>query len=97
MRALIAVGLVLALGGGTGVEARSFHLPHLRHAQPSERGLVEHGHYENSSHHSVHSPAHTRSGRKPAGASAHCRDGSWSFSEHHSGTCSGHHGVAEWE
>lgn len=31
------------------------------------------------------------------GASARCRDGSYSHSRHHSGTCSGHGGVAEWE
>jgi uncharacterized protein YgiM (DUF1202 family) len=32
----------------------------------------------------------------PAGASAHCRDGSYSFSTHRSGTCSHHGGVGEW-
>lgn len=32
----------------------------------------------------------------PAGATAQCRDGSYSFSQHHSGTCSGHDGVAKW-
>lgn len=32
----------------------------------------------------------------PAGASARCRDGSYSFSLHRRGTCSGHGGVAEW-
>ncbi|MFZ3350872.1 MAG: DUF3761 domain-containing protein [Xanthobacteraceae bacterium] len=32
----------------------------------------------------------------PSGASARCQDGDYSFSEHHSGTCSGHGGVAEW-
>lgn len=32
----------------------------------------------------------------PAGASAHCRDGSYSFSTHRSGTCSHHGGVEEW-
>jgi|GEM_PF-4886095 hypothetical protein len=30
------------------------------------------------------------------GATAKCRDGTYSWSRHHSGTCSGHHGVAEW-
>jgi hypothetical protein len=30
----------------------------------------------------------------PAGATAECRDGSYSFSQHHSGTCSRHGGVA---
>ena len=33
---------------------------------------------------------------RPAGASARCRDGSYSFSQHRSGTCSHHGGVAEW-
>jgi len=32
----------------------------------------------------------------PAGASAKCRDGTYSFSEHHRGTCSHHGGVASW-
>jgi hypothetical protein len=35
-------------------------------------------------------------GARPAGATAKCRDGSWSSSQHRSGTCSGHGGVAEW-
>jgi hypothetical protein len=29
----------------------------------------------------------------PAGATAHCNDGSWSFSKTHSGSCSHHGGV----
>lgn len=33
---------------------------------------------------------------RPAGASARCRDGSYSFSLHRRGTCSHHGGVAEW-
>ena len=32
----------------------------------------------------------------PAGATAKCKDGSYSKSQHHSGTCSHHGGVAEW-
>jgi Protein of unknown function (DUF3761) len=32
----------------------------------------------------------------PAGATARCRDGTYSFSQHHSGTCSHHGGVAAW-
>ena len=32
----------------------------------------------------------------PAGATAQCRDGSWSFSQHRQGTCSHHAGVAKW-
>lgn len=33
---------------------------------------------------------------KPAGASAQCRDGTYSFSQSRRGTCSHHGGVAEW-
>ena len=32
----------------------------------------------------------------PAGATAQCNDGTYSFSRHRQGTCSGHHGVANW-
>jgi hypothetical protein len=32
----------------------------------------------------------------PPGATAVCRDGTYSFSQHHSGTCSHHGGVAKW-
>lgn len=42
----------------------------------------------------VRRPVHSRSA--PAGASAQCRDGSYSFSRHRRGTCSHHGGVARW-
>ena len=42
----------------------------------------------------VRSPVFTDT--KPEGASARCRDGSYSFSLHRRGTCSHHGGVAEW-
>ncbi|WP_432141933.1 DUF3761 domain-containing protein [Streptomyces sp. bgisy084] len=32
----------------------------------------------------------------PAGASARCNDGTYSYSAHRRGTCSHHHGVAVW-
>jgi len=42
-------------------------------------------------------PATTvRAGTAPPGATAKCRDGTYSFSQHHSGTCSYHGGVAVW-
>ncbi len=37
-----------------------------------------------------------RAGSPPAGATALCRDGTYSFSQTHSGTCSHHGGVASW-
>ena len=65
-------------------------------AQPNENQLAEHGHYRNRSGRIVHSPAHSVNGAAPTGATAKCRDGTFSFSQHHSGTCSGHHGVDRW-
>ncbi|SAL02597.1 hypothetical protein AWB77_06583 [Caballeronia fortuita] len=65
--------------------------------QPDESDLSNHGHYINHDGNVVHSPAHSRSGNVPAGATAQCRDGSYSFSQHHSGTCSRHGGVASWQ
>jgi len=63
---------------------------------PSESQLVEHASYINKDGVRVHSPAHTKDGEQPAGASAQCRDGSYSFSRHHQGTCSHHGGVSRW-
>jgi hypothetical protein len=53
------------------------------------------GSYVNSSGNTVCSPYASPSG-PPTGASAKCNDGTYSFSEHRQGTCSGHGGVAEW-
>lgn len=33
---------------------------------------------------------------KPTDATARCRDGDWSYSQHRQGTCSHHRGVACW-
>jgi hypothetical protein len=63
---------------------------------PSESQLVEHGSYINKDGVRVHSPAHTKTGEPPTNASAQCRDGSYSFSTHHQGTCSHHGGVSRW-
>jgi len=58
--------------------------------------LVEDGRYRNIDGAVVHSPAHTDTGATPAGASAQCRDGRFSFSAHRRGTCAHHGGVARW-
>ena len=58
--------------------------------------LIEQGSYTNHDGYSVHRPAHTVSGAVPVGASAQCRDASYSFSMNHRGTCSRHGGVARW-
>lgn len=50
--------------------------------------------YTNSDGNKVQSPTHYDSA--PAGATAKCRDGTYSFSQHRSGTCSHHGGVDIW-
>lgn len=65
-------------------------------AQPNEAELLSHKHYKASNGREVHSPARPTQGQVPTGASAQCRDGSYSFSQHRRGTCSHHGGVASW-
>jgi hypothetical protein len=41
-------------------------------------------------------PRPTSADSAPAGATAHCKDGTYSFSQHRQGTCSHHGGVLAW-
>ncbi|NID05110.1 DUF3761 domain-containing protein [Luteibacter jiangsuensis] len=79
---------------GSNVKARE--LPAQRSDTPtiSSPQLLEQGSYVNRQGQIVHRPAHTDTGQAPAGASAKCRDGSFSFSASRRGTCSHHGGVA---
>lgn len=61
-----------------------------------ESNLTSHNHYINKDGQVIHSPSTTKSGAPPPGASAQCGDGTYSFSQHHRGTCSRHGGVAQW-
>jgi Protein of unknown function (DUF3761) len=51
----------------------------------------EHGYYEDVNGTCVEDP-----GSDPRMGTAVCRDGTYSHSQHCSGTCSGHGGVQEW-
>ena len=62
----------------------------------NESELDSHKHYINKDGKTIHSPAKSKSGSIPDGASAQCRDGSYSFSTHRRGTCSHHGGVSQW-
>jgi len=52
--------------------------------------------YINSQGEKVPSPTRTADSQPPPGATAHCSDGTFSFSRTRQGTCSHHGGVAEW-
>ena len=52
--------------------------------------------YINSRGEWVPSPSRSVDGSIPAGASARCRDGTYSYSRSRRGTCSHHGGVAQW-
>jgi len=62
----------------------------------NEAELKSHRHYRANDGHEVHAPARSTHDQVPAGASAKCRDGTYSFSQHRRGTCSHHGGVTNW-
>jgi hypothetical protein len=65
-------------------------------ASADESQLIEHNHYLNKDGQEIHAPAHSKGAAVPAGATARCEDGSYSFSQNHRGTCSHHGGVTAW-
>lgn len=68
--------------------------PDVFHSTAQARETCGTEYYLNVDGRCVHRPL--RAPRVPVGASARCRDGSYSFSKHRRGTCSRHGGVAEW-
>ena len=96
-----AIGAIVALGlyaSASGAPGGSTPTPSYTQTAPATQNqtLSNDNYYVNSSGNTVHSPAYTSNGSVPAGASAQCRDGTYSFSQHRSGTCSHHGGVATW-
>jgi hypothetical protein len=90
MRVILAFFVALALAGGA--EAKPARAPATERTQPS--ATADEDHYVNVDGERVHRPVRAIS--RPPGASARCRDGSYSFSRHRRGTCSHHSGVAVW-
>ena len=83
--------------GNSKVNASRSNFQKLAHGQRHRRRSSSRRtgrYYNNVDGLKVHSPMHSRS--KPSGASAVCRDGTYSFSRHARGTCSHHGGVARW-
>lgn len=83
LRAIFALALVMpTVGVGTSAGASDTY-----------QGCGQ-GAYRDSEGHCVRRPVRTRT--VPSGASARCRDGTYSFSHSRRGTCSHHGGVAVW-
>ena len=62
--------------------------------QRAQPNCTNNGTYTNSQGQTVPRPENCSG--PPKGATAQCRDGSYSFSQSRSGTCSHHGGVAKW-
>jgi hypothetical protein len=92
--ALVTAALVAAaLFAGTATSARS--TPAAAYANANRTVIATatcgHDYYKNVSGRCVHRPS-----SNPRGATARCSDGTYSYSQHASGTCSHHGGVAVW-
>jgi hypothetical protein len=64
------------------------------HNEQTKQGCTNNGTYINKKGQVVPRPETCSSA--PQGATAQCRDRTYSFSQHRSGTCSYHGGVAKW-
>jgi hypothetical protein len=99
MKRLLELLLVLALACPVFPQAlpKASPTPAVQNTAPAATsGSCSAGYYRNVSGACVHRPVRTQNNAVPAGATAQCRDGSYSFSQHARGTCSHHGGVARW-
>jgi len=91
---LLVVAAVSNTSGPAGAPSTTASQQQIQAQQSQQSDLSNNNYYRNSDGDPVHSPAYSDS--VPAGATAQCRDGSYSFSEHRQGTCSHHGGVDQW-
>jgi uncharacterized protein YraI len=78
------------------VKDLSGYLPRLSLSLEPNGSFVQGAGYTNSQGQKVQSPTRTADNQPPPGATAQCRDGTFSFSQSRRGTCSHHGGVAKW-
>jgi hypothetical protein len=78
------------------VNGLSGYLPRLSLSLQPNGSFVQGAGYTNSKGQKVQSPTRTADNQPPPGATAQCRDGTYSFSQSRRGTCSHHGGVAKW-
>ena len=93
-KAAVRIAMAIDLLGAAVTPAAGRYYHHYRHHRVAPATYDGGNYYTAASGHRVHGPM--RASSRPAGATARCRDGSWSFSESHRGTCSRHGGVASW-
>src|SRR6266508_1669286 len=72
------------------------YLPRLSLSQQPDASFKEGAGYTNKQGNRVRSPTRAPDNQPPPGATAQCRDGTFSFSQSRRGTCSHHGGVAKW-
>ena len=92
------VHVVTCASGWCQVEVKdlSGYLPQTALSLEPNGSFVEGRGYTNSQGNRVRSPTRTPDNQPPPGATAQCRDGTFSFSQSRRGTCSHHGGVARW-
>jgi hypothetical protein len=104
-RVLVAVALFLSLSAGFQAVCQSATPPQAassssganaqaKQTPENANHCTDNGTYVNSKGETVKRPETCSSA--PKGATAQCRDKSFSFSRSHQGTCSHHGGVAKW-
>ncbi|PYV70985.1 MAG: hypothetical protein DMG97_17700 [Acidobacteria bacterium] len=95
---LLASGLfsqILVAQTQPASQSQSGSSPTTSHAaQPPKPNCTDNGTYVNSKGQTVKRPETCASA--PQGATAQCRDGTYSFSRSRRGTCSHHGGLAHW-
>jgi hypothetical protein len=92
---LRAIGLRVQYRSRPGTNLHNTAKRQIPKAQSTQaQKLSNNRYYTNKDGQRIHSPAYSPG--VPAGATAVCTDGTFSFSQHRSGTCSYHGGVANW-
>ncbi|SEO74390.1 Protein of unknown function [Methylobacterium sp. UNC300MFChir4.1] len=91
---LLALALAF-LAASLGPQAEALARGSCKLFAPEE---MQHGTYTNRDGCEVPRPEQAKGSAcaKPVDATARCRDGDWSYSQHRQGTCSHHRGVACW-
>jgi hypothetical protein len=91
---VIALATVFLISLSAQAPQPSPNQPTPQQQQKSQPKCADNGTYVNSKGETVKRPENCSAA--PKGATAQCRDGSYSFSQSRRGTCSHHGGVAKW-